>query len=273
MGQNHGRTTAMFRGALICVVDFDRIMAAATQPAHLIVGQVADQLTQLGIFAKEFLADICASLGLERLIVAIDALFHAFEQKPGVVPFEERVPVRTPDHLDYVPPRATENAFQFIDDPAVAAHRSIKAVKVAVDNEYKVVQPLEGGDGEGAARVHFISFTVTDVGPNLTRSLLNEIAGLQIPHKTRLVNRIQRTDAHRDRGESPKVWHQPWVRVGRKAGSVTQIVTEVEKVLVLEATFQIGTCVDSRGGVSLKVDEVPWLIVIARVEEVVKAHL
>ena len=47
-----------------------------------------------------------------------------------------------PDHLDHVPAGAAEIGFQLLDDLAVAAHRAVEALQVAVDDEDQVVEPL-----------------------------------------------------------------------------------------------------------------------------------
>ena len=45
---------------------------------------------------------------------------------------------------------APEIAFQFLDDLAVAAHRAVEPLQVAVDDEDQIVQILAGGQGDGA---------------------------------------------------------------------------------------------------------------------------
>jgi hypothetical protein len=47
-----------------------------------------------------------------------------------------------PRSLDDVPAGAAEDAFEFLDDLAVAAHRAVEALQVAVDDEDQVVELL-----------------------------------------------------------------------------------------------------------------------------------
>src|SRR5699024_11743770 len=59
---------------------------------------------------------------------------------------QQGVPLPAPDHLDDVPAGAPERGFQLLDDLAVAAHRAVQALQVAVDHEGEVVQLLPGGE-------------------------------------------------------------------------------------------------------------------------------
>ena len=57
-------------------VDLLRIVAAAVQAPDLVIGHVGDHLLQLRILAEEVLARVGAALGLEVLVLAVDALLH-----------------------------------------------------------------------------------------------------------------------------------------------------------------------------------------------------
>jgi hypothetical protein len=103
LGQDHGRLAARFHGRGIGVVDLHRVVAAAVQAPDVLVGHVGDHLGQLRVLAEEVLAGVFASLRLVGLVVAVDALLHAFQQKPLLVAGQERVPVAAPDDLDDVP--------------------------------------------------------------------------------------------------------------------------------------------------------------------------
>src|SRR6266540_1158029 len=65
--------------------------------------------------------------------------------RPGLVLGEQRVPVAAPDHLDDVPAGAAEGALQLLDDLAVAAHRPVEPLQVAVHDEDEVVELLAAG--------------------------------------------------------------------------------------------------------------------------------
>ena len=63
---------------------------------------------------------------------------------------QQLVPARAPQDLDDVPAGAAEIAFQLLDDLAVAAHRAVEALQVAVDDEDQVVELLAAGQRDGA---------------------------------------------------------------------------------------------------------------------------
>ena len=88
------------------------------------------------------LAQVSPILRLEGLVVAIDTLFHAPQQKACVVACKEFVPVAAPDDLDDVPSSAEEYAFKLVDDALVAAHRAVEPLQVAVDDEDQIVELL-----------------------------------------------------------------------------------------------------------------------------------
>ena len=97
------------------------------------------------------------------------------------------------------------------------------------------------------------SESTSSVSPSPTNAqtlrvgLLDQPAILQIPHEARLVDRVERANAHRNRRETPEIRHQPRVRIGREPGLVAQFVTEIQQLLVVEATFEIGARVDTPG--------------------------
>ena len=124
-----------------------------------------------------------------------------------------------------------------------------------------------------AQRVGLVRLAVADERPDLAVRLRDQAAILQIPHEARLVDRIERANAHRDRGEAPEIRHQPRVRIGGEPGFVAQLVAEIQQLLVVEAAFEIGARVDTRRCVALEVDEVAGLIAVGSVEEMVEADL
>ena len=140
---------------------------------------------------------------------------------------EELIPVAAPDDLDDVPTGAAENAFQLIDDALVAAHRAVQALQVAVDDEDQVVEFFPRAEGDGAQGIHLVGLAVADKRPDLAIGLLDQAAVLQVPHEARLVDRVQRADAHGDGGKLPEIRHQPGVGIAGEPGLVAQFVAEV----------------------------------------------
>src|SRR5262249_44305398 len=126
---------------------------------------------------------------------------------------KQRIPIRAPDDLDYVPAGSAEGAFELIDDLSIPTHRTIEALQVTVHDEDQVVELLSCCDGKCAKRLRLVGLAVAEESPNFARCFLDQLAIFQIAHEARLVNRIDRPNSHRDRRETPKVRHQPWVRI------------------------------------------------------------
>src|ERR1039458_841917 len=143
----------MLNRALIGVVDFLRIVSAPAQSEDFFVGHVFHQLQQLGIFAEEFFSDVGAVLGFEALILAVQSLTHALDQKAAGIASEQRVPITSPENFDDIPASTSERSFQFGDDLAVSADRSIQPLEVAVDDEDEGVERFARGERDGSARL------------------------------------------------------------------------------------------------------------------------
>ena len=120
-----------------------------------------------------------------------------------------------------------EDAFELVDDALVATDRAIETLQVAVDDEDEVVELLARAERDGTEGVDLIGLAVSDEGPDLARRGFDEAAILQVLHEARLVDGIERADAHRDSREVPEVFHEPRVRVGRKTGLAAEFVAEV----------------------------------------------
>src|SRR5690606_15311708 len=131
-----------------------------------------------------------------------------------------RVPVAAPDQLDHVPAGAAEAALQLLDDLAVAAHRAVQALQVAVDHEHQVVQALAAGHADGAQALGLVRLAVAQEAPDLAVRRLDQATALEVLQETRLVDRADRAQAHRHRRGLPVVRHQPRVRVAGDALAV-----------------------------------------------------
>src|SRR5581483_3869622 len=137
-------------------IDLARIMAAAVETPDLLVGHVGDHRLELGIFAEEMLAGVGAALGLEILVLAVDTFLHHPAQQPLVITREQWIPTRAPQYLDDIPTGAQEGRLELLNDLAVAAHRPIQALQVAVDHEDEVVETLAHRHGERAHRLGLV---------------------------------------------------------------------------------------------------------------------
>ena len=141
LDEEHGRLAVGLHRPVEGRVDLLRIMPAAAKRPDLGVGPVLDQLGGFRVLAEEMLADVGAVARLEGLVVAVDGLVHQLPQLARVVLLEQLVPARAPDQLDDVPAGAAEGALQLLDDLAVAPHRPVEPLQVAVDDEDQVVEP------------------------------------------------------------------------------------------------------------------------------------
>ena len=150
LGQNHRWLAGVLGRRGIGRIHLERIVATAIEAPDVVIGHVGDHFQQLRIFTEEVLAHISAVLGLVILVIAVHALFHALEQQALGVLGQQGIPVTAPDHLDDIPAGTAEHAFEFLNDLAVAAHRAIQALQIAVHHENQVVELLAPGQGDRA---------------------------------------------------------------------------------------------------------------------------
>src|SRR5262249_19599291 len=99
------------------------------------------------------------------------------------------------------------------NDLAVAAHRAVEALQVAVHDEGEVVEPFAGGDVERAERLRLVALAVAEEAPYTLRAGVADAAPLQVAVGARLVDRGQWPEANRHRRELPELRHQSWMRI------------------------------------------------------------
>jgi hypothetical protein len=174
-----------------------------------------------------------------------------------------------PQQLDHVPAGAAEFAFQFLDDLAVAAHRAVQALQVAVDHEDQVVQLLARGQPM-APSDSTRPFRRRRRTPRPCGFRCWQCRGVQVLQEARLVDGHQRAQAHGHRGELPEVGHQLGVRVARQALAV-HFLAEVQQLLFGDAAFQVGAGIDAGRDVALDVQAVAAVVFALGVPEVVEA--
>ena len=99
------------------------------------------------------------------------------------------------------------------------------------------------------------------------RSLVGiDAAVFEVAHEARLVDRLDRPEAHRHGRELPEVRHQPRMRIGRQAAAV-DFVAEVDRAAAsLEPAFEEGARVDARArrGPGSRPGRRRWLVATAR---------
>ncbi len=216
LGQDHGRAAFVVHRSVISGVDLHRIVAAALQPVDVLVRHVRDELLQFRILAEKGFA-VEAAVGRRVFLeFAVDGFVQPLEDHVVAVAREQRVPVRTPHDLDDIPAGAGEQPFEFLHDRSIAAHRAVEPLQVAVDHEDQVIEAFarrhrQPGDGFG-----LVHLAVADEAPDLACLGLKNAAVFEIAHEARLVDRRDRAQAHRSRGELPELGHQPRMAIRRQ---------------------------------------------------------
>ena len=217
-------------------IHLSRIVATPAQGPNLVVRHFGHHLQHLGVAAKKVLAHKGAVVGLKSLVVTVQGVHHDLAQRAVFVFLQQRVPVAAPQQLDHAPARAPEFTFQLLNDFAVTPHRAIKALQVAVDHKHQVVQALTCGQANGAQALGLVHFAVAAEHPHLAVFGVGNAAGVQVLQKARLVNRHQRAQTHRHRGELPKLGHELGVGVARQALAI-HLLPKVEQLLFAQAAF------------------------------------
>ena len=254
-------------------------MAAALElPPDVLVGPVGHHLAGARVAGEEVVAHVLAVVGAEGLVVAVARAVHQVGEGAVAVGGEQRVPAPAPDDLDDVPAGAAEERLELLDDLAVAAHRAVEALEVAVDDEGEVVELLLRRELEQAARLGLVHLAVAEVGPHVLVAGVLQPAVVEVLVELRLVDGVHRPDAHRHRGELPEVAHQARVRVAgdgerRAVDEVRLLLAEAVEPVLADPALEEGAGVHAGGGVPLEEDLVTAAGVVLAAEEVVEADL
>ena len=268
--QQDRRTARVLVRAMEGGVDLGRIMAAATQREDVLVAHLGHHLQRARIAAEEVLAHEGAVIGLEGLVVPVQRVQHHLAQRAVLVARQQRVPVAAPQQLDDVPTRAPELSLEFLHDLAVAAHRAVQALQIAVDDEDEVVQLFARRQPDGTQGLGFVHLAVTAEHPDLAFGRVGDAARMQVLQETRLVDGHQGPQAHGDRGELPELGHQLGVRVARQP-LASHFLTEVQHLLLGDPSFQEGAGIDARSAVALDVEQIATMPMTVGMPEVVEA--
>ena len=274
VGQDHRRLADVLAGGLERGVHLAVVVPAAGQVADLVVRQVLDHLAQPRVAAEEVLADVRPRLDAVGLELPVGGGVHLVDQHAVGVLGQDRVPVAAPDDLDHVPAGAAEERLQLLDDLAVAAHRAVEPLQVAVDDEGEVVQLLARGQADGAEGLGLVHLAVAEEGPDVRARGVVQLAGEQVAVEPGLVDGVQRAQAHGHGGELPEVGHQPRVRVGRQpAAAGRPLLAEPVQLLLRQPPLEERPRVDAGRGVPLEEHLVARLAVVLAPEEVVEPDL
>ena len=268
--QDDGGLALVVLGGVVGGVDLERVVAAPGERPDLVVRPAGDHGGELGILAEEMLADISTVLGLEVLVLAIDDFFHPLQQDAGRVGRDQLVPAGAPQRLDHVPAGAAEDSLQLLDDLAVAAHRPVEPLQVAVDHEHQIVEMLAAAERDRTQALGLVALAVAQERPDLAVGRVRQPAAVQIFEESRLVDRHQRPEAHRHGRELPVVRHQPRVGIGTKSAAV-DLLAEPQEPLLAEPPFQEAPRIDPGRAVPLDVDQVAAVTFRRRVPEMHEA--
>ena len=256
--QNQGRTAfGMIHRAVVGVIYFLRVVSASVQCPDFVIGHVGDQCFQFGGI-EEMFAHICTVFGFVSLIVAVQTFFHAFAQDAVRIAFQQFVPTAAPDDFHYVPAGAGKVAFQFLNNFAVAADRTVQTLQVAVDDENQIVQTFAGGQCDCALAFRFVHLAVATEHPYFAAFGFGQAARFQIFQETGLINRHQRAETHRYGRELPEIGQQ--VRVGiRRQAVALGFLTEIVQLLFCQTSFNKGAGIHTRCGVALEEHQIAFL--------------
>ena len=146
LAQQHGRCTGtqVLGRRLVRRVELAIVVATARQVDEIFVAEVRDELAQARVGAEEVVADVGAVLDAVALELSVDGGVQLIQQHAVLVVGQQFVPLAAEDDLDDVPARAAEHGFQLLDDLAVAAHRAVEALQVAVDDEHQGCRASRG---------------------------------------------------------------------------------------------------------------------------------
>src|SRR5262245_32450582 len=123
-------------------------------------------LEQAWITPKEVLPEVGTALDEEFLILPVRDLAHTADQEAIPVILNEAIPIAAPDDLDDVPSRTPENGFELLNNFAVATHRAVEALQVAVDDEDQVVEALTRCERDRTQRLGFVHLAVAEKRPD-----------------------------------------------------------------------------------------------------------
>ena len=232
------------------------------------------QFEQLRILAEKMLARVAARLDDVFLIIAVHAFFHALEQQAGLVALDDVVPIAAPDHLDDIPARTGEQAFELLNDFSVTTHRAVEPLQIAVHHPDDVVEIFARGERDGTERFGFVRFTVAEERPDLRLVLpVRQPARLEVAVEPRLIQRHDQAEAHRDRRELPELRHQIRMRIRRQAAAFAEFLAEILQIFFIQPAFHVGARIHAGRGVALKINLVAGKVFRGTTKKMVLCHL
>ena len=117
-------------------------------------------------------------------------------------------------HFDDVPSGAAEDGFQFLNDLAVAADGAIEPLQIAVHDEDQIVEPFARGERNRTERFGLVHLAVAEECPDFAAGGRLQPAILEVLDEASVIDRLNRSEAHRDGREFPEILHEPGMRIG-----------------------------------------------------------
>ena len=247
-------------------------MTTTIEVHDVVVRQVLYQFQGFRVLTEEMLTGVGTAVVFVVLQLAVAHFVHALLQQAAVVVFQQRVPLAAPDDLEDIPTGAAEYPLELLDNLAVAAHRTIQTLQVAVDDEDEIAQAFTPGHGYGAERLRLIAFAVAEKTPDVAVAMIEQAPALLVFHDVGLINGLNRAQAHGHCGKLPVIRHQPGVRIRGQAVAI-HLTPEVVQLLLGKPPFKVGARVHARRTVALVKHQVTGVTALVTAEEIVKAHI
>jgi hypothetical protein len=165
-----------------------------------------------------------------------------------------------------------EVRLELLDDLAVAAHRAVEALQVAVHDEDQVVELLAACQRDRAEALGLVRLAVADERPHLAALARQDFPIFEVFEEAGLVDGHQRPEAHRDGREVPELRHQARVRIRGEAPAV-HLPAEMVELLFGDAALEERARVDAGRRVALEVDQIAAEVRGRRAKEMIEADV
>ena len=259
-------------------MNFYQVMAAAFQAVNLLVGHALRQPRQFFVLAKKVVAVKAPVFGGEGLHLAVNRVGKCVGQCACEVTCKQAVPVAAPDQLDDVPAGPGKQFFQLVDDAAIAAHRAVQALQVAIDDPDHVVQAFACSQCQCAHRLRLVHLAIAKHAPDFAAGAVEQATVREVAHEAGVVDRADRANPHGAGRKLPEVRHQIGVRVAAQAlrglRGRRQLLAVKAQVFFAEPAFKEGARIHAGGAVRLKKHQVAAVLTLrrafARMEKMVK---
>lgn len=213
---DHGASLVLHR-RLVSGIDLHQVVPtpAPGELIQLLVAHALDEPLELG-GVEEALLELLGPEGGVPLGLPVHQGLKPPQEVALLILGQKPVPSRAPDDLDHPPARTPIEPFQLLDDLGVAPHRPVQALQVGVYHEDEVVQVLPGRQVQGPHGFRLVVLPVPQEGPDLGAAPGLQTPVLQVAHEAGLVDGLDGTKAHGNRGELPEIRHQPGMGIAGK---------------------------------------------------------